>query len=194
MHIVHSQKYNTRRLSNHFETIGLGGTFMIFNYQADISSMDYKNDPSMEHTQIPNLPLLGTQSFQNTLRNIHKAIVDEATAAELTSRLLKESPDELHREFLAHAYHDELQHLETFSKLTVYFTGTPPQYTLHPVRYSNYKEGIKLSLKNELESGRFYRDVILSTTDTLVKDTFFHAMVDELEHATQFGVLYNTLG
>jgi rubrerythrin len=167
---------------------------MIFNYQDDISCMDYNHDPSIAQSQIPNLPILGPQSFQKTLRNIHKSIVDEATAAELYSRLLKEAPDELHREFISHAYHDELEHLEVFSKLYVYFTETPPQYTIHPIRYSNYKEGVKLSLKDELKAGEFYRDVILSTTDPLVKDTFFHAMVDELEHATQFGVLYNTLG
>ena len=50
-----------------------------------------------------------------------------------------------------------------------------------------------MALKDELEAAEFYRDVMLSSTDQLVRDTFFMGMVDELEHATQFGVLYGTL-
>ena len=41
--------------------------------------------------------------------------------------------------------------------------------------------------------GEFYRDVQLSTTDQLIRDTFYLAMVDELEHATMFSTLYNTI-
>jgi hypothetical protein len=61
------------------------------------------------------------------------------------------------------------------------------------VKYKTYKKGILTALKDELEAAEFYRDVMLSNTDPLVKDTFIFAMVDELEHSTQFGVLYNTL-
>lgn len=143
--------------------------------------------------QIPQMPVLGPQSFERLLANIYQSIIDEATAADFYSRLLMEAPDELHREFIRHAYEDELMHLEAFLHLYRYFTVRAPQYNITPVQYRNYKEGILMALKDELEAAEFYRDVMLSSTDQLVRDTFFMAMVDELEHATQFGVLYGTL-
>jgi rubrerythrin len=142
---------------------------------------------------IPYLPILGEHSFQELLKHIHQAIVDEATAADFYSRLLKEAPDALHRDFVKHAYEDELEHLDAFTKLYTHFTGKKPQYKVKPIQYSSYKAGILRALKDELEAGEFYRDIKLSCTDPLVKDTFFFAMVDELEHSTQFGVLYHTL-
>ncbi|OQA07227.1 MAG: Rubrerythrin [Firmicutes bacterium ADurb.Bin373] len=143
--------------------------------------------------QTPQLPLLGPNDFGRLLRNIYDSIVDEATAAEFYSRLLREAPDSLHREFIQHAYQDELEHLDAFTRLYRHFTGQSPRYIIQPIQYRTYKEGILMALKGELEAGGFYRDVQLSTTDQLVRDTFYLAMVDELEHATQFGVLYNTL-
>lgn len=144
-------------------------------------------------TQIPNLPILGPKSFAQIIQYIYESIVDEATAAEFYARLLKEAPDELHREFIQHAFEDEIEHLQAFTKLYCHFTGRMPQYTITPVRYPNYREGLLIALKDELEAAEFYRDVQLSTTDQLIRDTFYLAMVDELEHATQFSTLYNTL-
>lgn len=143
--------------------------------------------------QIPQMPILGIPDFSKLIAHIYKAIVDEATAAEFYSRLLTETPDKLHREFVEHAYMDEMEHLEAFSKLYAYYTGQMPRYKITPVEYGSYKEGILMALKGELEAAEFYRDVKVSNTDPLVRDTFFYAMVDELEHATQFGVLYNTI-
>ena len=142
---------------------------------------------------IPQMPILGPHSFDLLLDNILESIVDEATAADFYARLLEEAPDNLHERFIAHAYEDELEHLEAFEALYEHFTGAEPRYTIVPVQYDTYREGILMALEDELEAAEFYRDVILSTTDQLVRDTFFHAMVDELEHATQFGVLFNTL-
>jgi len=148
---------------------------------------------NQQDTNIPFVPIIGNQSMSVLLRNLFKAIVDEATAAEFYSRLLRETPDELHREFVQHAYEDEMKHLHAFTKLYIYLTGQQPQYQIQPVQFENYKAGILRALKDELEAAEFYRDVQLSSTDTLVRDTFYLAMVDEMEHSTKFGVLYNSL-
>ena len=50
-----------------------------------------------------------------------------------------------------------------------------------------------MALIDELEAAEFYRDIQLSVMDQLVKDVFYYAMVDELEHATQFSTLLNQL-
>lgn len=86
-----------------------------------------------------------------------------------------------------------MEHLEAFTRLYRFFTGQAPQYTINPVQYRTYKEGLLIALRSELEAADFYKDIILSSTDQLVRDTFFLAMGDELEHATRFGVLYNSL-
>ncbi|WP_258360100.1 ferritin-like domain-containing protein [Moorella sulfitireducens (nom. illeg.)] len=144
--------------------------------------------------QIPQLPVLGPNDFGKLLQNIYNSIVAEATAADFYSRLLRETPDQLHREFINHAYQDELEHLEAFTRLYEFFTGQIPQYNIDPVHYRTYKDGLLKALRDELEAADFYKDVILSSTDQMVRDTFFLAMGDELEHATRFGVLYNIMG
>ncbi|MCG1012368.1 ferritin-like domain-containing protein [Tepidanaerobacter sp. GT38] len=143
--------------------------------------------------QIPNLPVLGPTSFGKIIQYIYKSIVDEATAAEFYGALLRQAPDALHMEFIQHARQDELDHLQAFIKLYRHYTGKMPQYAPNPVQYPSYKAGILQALKSELEAAEFYRDVQLSTTDQLIRDTFYFAMVDELEHATQFSTLYHTL-
>ncbi|MEQ6378790.1 ferritin-like domain-containing protein [Bacillaceae bacterium S4-13-56] len=155
--------------------------------------MDRNMSPSKAKFNIPYSPLLGDQSQPQLIKNVHKAIVDEATAANFYARLLKEAPDELNREFVQHAYEDELEHLQAFIQLYIHLTGRQPEYQMKQIQYSHYKEGILKALKDELEAVEFYRDVKLSTCDPLVQDTFFFAMVDELEHGTQFGVLLNML-
>jgi rubrerythrin len=157
------------------------------------SEMERQANDRKSEFNTPFLPLLGEHSFDELMKHIHQSIVDEATAADFYVRLLKETPDALHRDFVQHAHDDELEHLEAFTKLYTHFTGKKPQYKIKPVKFSNYKAGILKALKDELEAVEFYRNVQLSCTDPLVRDTFYFAMVDELEHSTKFGVLYNSL-
>ena len=129
------------------------------------------------NVQIPSLPLKGPKPFDQILHFIHKAIVAEATAADFYCRLLKEAPNKLHREFITHAYDDEVEHLQIFTKLYCYYTDILPQYHFDPVCYPCYKEGLLKALVDELEAVEFYRDVQLSTTDQLIIDTFYMVMV-----------------
>lgn len=151
-----------------------------------------KNMPKDE-TQIPMMPIMGPKTFDEILQDIAKAIVDESTAAEFYSRLMKQAPNALHREFIDHAYEDERSHRQNFMRLYKYYTNKLPQYSLSPIQYPSYKDGILQALKGEIEAAEFYRDVQLSTADQLIKDTFYLAMIDEMGHATQFSTLYNTL-
>ncbi|PKM63352.1 MAG: rubrerythrin family protein [Firmicutes bacterium HGW-Firmicutes-21] len=139
------------------------------------------------------LPLLGNLTRQQLKETVLRAIVDEATAAEFYTRLLKEAPDDLHYGFIDHARKDELEHLGYFERLYYCLFRTKPQYCIEKVQYPSYKEGVLMALKDELEAAEVYRDVQLSVKEQLIKDVFYHAMVDELEHATQFSTLYNQL-
>ncbi|MDI6706274.1 MAG: ferritin-like domain-containing protein, partial [Bacillota bacterium] len=66
-----------------------------------------------------------------------------------------------------------------------------PQYAIDPMQYPDYKTGVLMAMKDELEAAEFYKNVILSSVDPLVRDTFFYAMGDELRHATMFSFLYH---
>lgn len=156
--------------------------------------MMYPSPPfQVEKTNIPYLPILGQQSMPKLIQNIHKSIVDEASAAKFYQELLQLAPNELHRDFIEHTIEDELSHEKAFSKLYKHFTGKNAQYQIEPIKFGNYKEGLLIALKGELEAVEFYRNVQLSNIDPLVRDTFYYAMIDELEHATMFGVMYNSL-
>ncbi|MDF2943482.1 MAG: hypothetical protein K0S01_2340 [Herbinix sp.] len=143
------------------------------------------------NVQIPSLPLKGPKPFDQILCYIHKSIKDEATAADFYCRLLKNAPNKLHKDFIEHAYHDELEHIQIFTKLYCYYTDTIPEYIIDPICIPNYKEGLLIALVGELEVVEFYRNVQLSTTDQLIIDTYYMVMVDELEHATMFSTLFN---
>lgn len=164
------------------------------NVEQNVSSQAYGTAHSKQPQQILplTLPLLGPKTYQELLEAIFKAIVDEATAVDFYCRLLKEAPDELHHNFIEHAYKDELEHLQYFIRLYCQLSGREPRYSIKPVRYSCYKEALLIALKDELEAAEYYRDVQLYTEDKLVRDVFYFAMVDELEHATRFSTLYNT--
>lgn len=150
--------------------------------------------PNHEYNDIiiPYMPIMGALSPHKMVQKIYKTIVDEATAAEFYSRLIIESPNEFHRQFIENARNDELEHLNSFIRLYCHFTGHMPNYNITPIMYPNYKEGVLIALKDELEGAEFYRDMQLSTSDQLIKDTFYIAMVDELEHANMFSTLYNS--
>jgi rubrerythrin len=138
-------------------------------------------------------PLLGNLTPQQLKELLLNYMKDEAQASEFYSRLVNNAPNELHREFILDARDDELQHLQKFENLYVQYFGEKPQYTFTYIEFPTYKEGLLMALQDELKAAAAYRDVQLSTKDPLVRDTFFYAMVDEMEHANQFGVLFNTV-
>ncbi len=138
------------------------------------------------------LPLLGTMTQRQLMDTLYNSIVGEATAAEFYGRLEQDAPDDLHRDFIEDARTDELDHLSHFQRLYEQYFGPVPEYTVDPVQYPSYKEGLLMALKDELDTVGFYKDAQLSTRDRLVRDTYYYAMVDELEHAVRFSTLYNS--
>jgi rubrerythrin len=138
-------------------------------------------------------PILGLKTDQELQNDLYQAIKGEATDAEFYSRLVKDAPNELHREFIEHAHNDELKHLYYYDRLYRSLFGEVPRFRLNPTQYQTYKEGLLIALRGELHGAEFYRDMQLSVKDPIVRDTFYLAMTDELEHATRFSTLYNTI-
>lgn len=164
----------------------------MFQYQSSDKILNCFDNKFCNNIQIPSLPLRGPKSFDQILHYIHKAIEDEANAADFYRHLLKEAPNKLHCEFIQHAYEDELEHLQIFTKLYVYYTDCEPKYCVNPVCIPCYRDGLLKALIGELEAVEFYRNVQLSTMDQVIIDTFYMVMVDEQGHATMFSTLYNS--
>ncbi|MDD3172286.1 MAG: ferritin-like domain-containing protein [Herbinix sp.] len=164
---------------------------MYQNHNCDKCSK-YFGNKFCNNVQIPSLPLKGPKTFDEIIHFIHRAIEDEANTADFYCHLLKEAPNKLHADFIQHAYRDELEHIEIFTKLYCYYTDKVPDYCITPIRFPCYKEGLLLALTGELETVEFYRNVQLSTMDQVIIDTFYMVMVDELGHATMFSTLFST--
>ncbi len=164
----------------------------MFQYQTPTKFSGCFDSKFCNNVQIPSLPLKGPKAFDQILHYIHKAIEDEANAADFYCRLLKDAPNKLHQEFIQHAYRDETEHLQIFIKLYCYYTDTDPKYCVTPIPIPCYKDALMQALIGELEAVEFYRNVQLSTMDQVIIDTFYMVMVDELEHATMFSTLYGT--
>jgi rubrerythrin len=163
----------------------------MYKYQSSENCMNCFDNKFCGLVQIPSLPLKGPKPFDQIIHYIHKAIEGEAITAEFYCKLLKEAPNKLHKDFIEHAYNDELEHIQVFTKLFCYYTDISPQYHVTPICVPCYKDGLLKAMLDELETVNFYRNVQLSTTDQLIIDTFYMVMVDELEHATLFSTLYS---
>ncbi|MFS1512782.1 ferritin-like domain-containing protein [Chengkuizengella sp. SCS-71B] len=124
---------------------------------------------------------------------IYKAIVGEATAIDFYTRLVKLAPDQKHKADILHALEDEKKHLKNFTALYTKLTGQIPIYTVEPVQFESYKEGLEMAYRNELEAYEDYRDVYLMTQDLKVRDVFLLGYTDEIEHAIRFGFLKQSL-
>jgi rubrerythrin len=159
----------------------------------DDYSIEHHTMPTREQVKTPMLPLLGNLSHSQMVDAVMKAIIGEATAIDFYSRLQKEATNPVQREFIREALYDEQKHLHAFTKLYVYLTGKQPVYQIQPVQVKTYREGLLYAMKDELEARSFYAEMMLSTTDQLIIDTFSFAMHDEIEHAITFSFSYNQM-
>jgi len=95
------------------------------------------------------------------------------------------------RQAIEHALEDEKIHLRTFTQLYQTLTGKKPVYQTKITRFRNFQEGLRIAYEQELEAYETYRDNYLSTQDPMIRDAFFRAMTDEIEHALRFSHVLN---
>lgn len=127
--------------------------------------------------------------FQELLNAILDGIKGEAAAIDLYTQLVKSAPNKQHREDILHALEDEKVHLKDFTKLYKSLSGKDPVYQVKKAKYDSYEDGLRMAYEDELEAYEDYRDSYLLTPNLQVRDVFFRALTDEMEHATRFGFL-----
>jgi rubrerythrin len=124
---------------------------------------------------------------------ILSGIKGEASAVQFYQQLAKAAPNEKAREDVLHALEDEKKHLKQFTDLYVMITGKRPVYKIEEVSFGTFKEGLERARKDELEAYEDYRNAYLATQDQVIRDVFFLAMTDEIEHALRFSFLLSEL-
>ena len=148
------------------------------------------NAVSRPKFKIPDMPILGQLSTTQLIDAVYRAVVDEATAVDFYTRLLKEAPNDRAMTYLSDILDEEKNHLTAFTKLYVHLTDMVPHYKVTPIPFSSYQEGLLKAFDGELEAADVYKNIQVSTSDALTRETFFYAMVDEIEHADMFNLLY----
>lgn len=128
-------------------------------------------------------------SMRKLANDLLSAIKGEATAVQFYSQLMRIAQTNEERSSIAHALEDERIHLQSFIQLYTSLFGAQPVYQPEQKTFSSLAEGLKMAREDELEAYEQYRDVYLSTKDMDVRDVFFRAMTDEIEHALRFSIL-----
>lgn len=127
---------------------------------------------------------------QALAQELPKFMDDQATAVKFYSDLMREAQEaglgERAVDFIKHARDDEQKHLRLFVNLYRALTGNTYEPTVRETRYANLKEGLEMAVSDELEAAEAYRTVYLRETNQNVRNIFFEAMTDEMEHATRF--------
>jgi len=142
---------------------------------------------------LPNLPLLGTLSMNELKHQLQITMNDEKSAIEFYTKLLQQSESGIHKGFVQEALNEEKKHLELFKNVYTFYFNEEPNIEVKPVNYNTYKEGIMHALKDELKAADYYKQMTLSTTDEMIKEAYFYAMGDEIEHSIMFSTIYNML-
>lgn len=131
--------------------------------------------------------------LEKLIEDINDAIRGEADAIKYYEQLLTMARGDRDKKYIEHILEDEKIHFQKFSDLYYRLTGIKPDYKGKITKIGSYREGLLAAYDDELEAYEGYRNVILRFKDPIVRDTFFHAMSDEIDHATRLSFLYFSL-
>jgi len=126
------------------------------------------------------------------VENLQKAINGEASAIQFYGELLQlNEKDEMAYDNIKHAYDDENKHFKAFTALYVKLTGKQPQINPKPTKFNTMTDAYRFAFFDELEAADLYKEMYLLTPYMNIRDIFFMAKSDEMEHALRFNFLYN---
>ncbi|RLQ97318.1 ferritin family protein [Falsibacillus albus] len=127
------------------------------------------------------------------LEKLETAINNEWKAYHFYKELKTKTNNPLYIEFIDEPMQDEKKHFEMFQYLHKLLTGDYFENKEEEVQFTSFKEGVLMALKDELEAAAFYRDMLFEIPNQQAYQPLFVAMTDEMEHATRFSTIYNSL-
>ncbi len=135
----------------------------------------------------------GFRDYPKFIINLAGAINEEAGAVSFYDKLMKLAPNQKQKTWIEHAKNDEMKHLNAFTALYLRLTCQSPVVQPKDYTFTTYKAGVALAIERELEATELYRDMYLATIVPEVRDIFFEAMTDEIEHSVRFTHIYSLL-
>ncbi|MGM0750992.1 MAG: ferritin-like domain-containing protein [Bacillota bacterium] len=118
-------------------------------------------------------------------RDIQKAINDEFKAISYYTQLAELAPNDTAKQAILGIRQDEIRHFNGFTQSYLQLTGRYPSINLVNPRDlpSNYRQGIRESIKDESETVSFYLSISNRLTEPRAKRRFLRAAYDEQRHA-----------
>ncbi len=130
-----------------------------------------------------------TGSIRKLANDLLNGMKGEATAIHFYTQLMQLAKTNEEKLYISHALKDEQAHLQQFVHLYISLFGAQPVYQAESKTFSSFAEGLKIAREDEFEAYEQYRNTYLSTHDQHIRDVFFRAMTDEIEHALRFSIL-----
>lgn len=116
------------------------------------------------------------------VREVEKAVNDELHAIHFYAKMMELAPDASDRQRISAIRQDEIRHYHQFYRLYMQLTGRHPQ--LQPGKMpTDYQDGLKKALEDELEAVAFYQRVAAQSPDARSRQLFLNTAQDEQRHA-----------
>jgi rubrerythrin len=133
------------------------------------------------------------RSDMKLAQDLSKAIEGETNAYYSYGALAKLAPNEADRQTILGIQHDEAMHYNWFGMMLRMMGEEMPRVQMGKMP-RDFVEGVRDSIKDELEASGFYEDTSLEAEDPNARMLFSHASQDEQRHATLLqNILINML-
>ncbi|HWT73719.1 MAG TPA: ferritin-like domain-containing protein [Mobilitalea sp.] len=129
----------------------------------------------------------------NLESEIAKAITGEVQAYYFYEKLMELAPNEEIKNVIKGIQEDEAKHYHWFTAILRRMGAEIPQVPAGEMP-TDFEEGVKRAIRDELEANEFYLDIAYRATDPFIEKHFRHASQDEQRHATLFlNILMNMM-
>ena len=133
-----------------------------------------------------------SEPINRLIADIAKAINGEYQAIGYYEALARLAPTEKERTSIREIRRDEIKHYKRFLRIYKKLTGHKPMVTKGSLP-ENYRQGLKFSIEDELETVDFYLDISDRAFDPHIRRTFRRAALDGQQHAVTFNYFLTKL-
>lgn len=117
------------------------------------------------------------------IEDITKAIIEEVHGYYKYEKLIELSANAMEKQVISDIAQDEAKHYHWLSSILDQLGAPEPQYTEGELP-SDFVEGIRSSIEDELQASKTYAELEMQATDPNIAMYLRHASQDEQRHAT----------
>lgn len=121
---------------------------------------------------------------------LFKGIKEEASTVDFYNRLIKHAPNPHHQQEILQTLEEKYNHLNQLEDVYMSSTGIQPVYEMDRVAFNSYKEGIHEAYNRAVKNYEEYRNHFMHFQHSPIRDLYWKACQDEIEHAGRFRSLY----